>query len=120
MLEIGDSRSTSLSGHSNRDNWVASSSPDTGASLTLVSSRIVDEAGLQPAGKETVATAAGMVKMRTFGASIELPVGRYDAIVASSEIPQALPFQILLGRNILDLVDLYALGKSKVVCLKDP
>jgi predicted aspartyl protease len=99
---------------------VAGSSPDTGASMTLVSSRIVDEAGLQPAGKETVATAAGMVKMRTFGASIELPVGRYDAIVASSGIPQALPFQILLGRNILDLVDLYALGKSKVVCLKDP
>ena len=99
---------------------VAGASPDTGASLTLVSSQIVDEAGLQPAGEETVATAAGMVKMSTFNAAIELPVGRYDAVVASSEIPQALPFRILLGRNILDLVDLYTLGKSKVICLKDP
>jgi predicted aspartyl protease len=99
---------------------VAGSSPDTGASLTLLSSHLVDEAGLQPAGEETVATAAGTVKMRTFNAAIELPVGRYNAVVASSDIPRSLPFQILLGRNILDLVDLYTLGKSKVVCLKDP
>jgi predicted aspartyl protease len=99
---------------------VTGSSPDTGASLTLVSSEIVNEAGLQSAGEENVATAAGIVKMNTFNAAIELPIGRYDAVVASSEIPKALPFQILLGRNVLDLVDLYTLGKSKVVCLKDP
>jgi predicted aspartyl protease len=99
---------------------VTASSPDTGASLTLVSSQIVAEADLHPAHEEMIATAAGMVKMRTFNAAIELPVGRYDAIVASSEIPKAFPFQILLGRNILDQVDLYALGKSKVVCVRDP
>ena len=99
---------------------VAASSPDTAASLTLVSQQIVSDAGLQPTAQETVATAAGMAKMSTFKAAIELPVGRYDAIVASSYIPKTLPFQILLGRNILDLVNLYALGKSKVICLKDP
>jgi len=99
---------------------VAASSPDTAASLALVSPQIVDGAGLQPAAEETVATAAGVVKMNTFDATIERSVGRYDAVVASSEIPKALPFQILLGRNILDLVDLYALGKSKVICVKDP
>jgi len=96
------------------------SSPDTAASLTLVSPYIVNEAGLQPAAEETVATAAGMAKMSTFNAAIELPVGRYDAIVASSEIPKALPFQVLLGRDILDHVDLYTLGKSKVICVRDP
>jgi len=68
---------------------------------------------LWPAAEETVATAAGMAKMNTFNAPIELPVGRYNAVVASSEIPKTLPFQILLGRNILDLVDLYTLGKAK-------
>jgi predicted aspartyl protease len=99
---------------------VAGSSPDTGASLTLVSPQVVDEADLQPAGEETVATAAGMVKMTTYSAGIELPVGRYDAVVASASIPKMLPFQILLGRNVLDLVDLHTLGKSKVVCLRDP
>ena len=96
------------------------SSPDTAASLTIVSPHVVDAAGLQPAAQEMVATAAGMVKMSTFNAAIELPVGRYDAIVASGEIPKALPFQILLGRNILDRVDLYTLGKSKVICVRDP
>jgi predicted aspartyl protease len=99
---------------------VAASSPDTAASVTLVSSQIVDEVGLQAAAEETFATAAGIVKMNTFKAVIELPIGRYDAIVASSDIPKALPFQILLGRNILDLVDLHMLGKSNVICLKDP
>jgi hypothetical protein len=44
----------------------------------------------------------------------------YDVVVASSEIPKTLPFQILLGRNILDLINLCALGKSKVICVKDP
>ena len=99
---------------------VAASSPDTAASLTLVDPHIIDGAGLRPAAEETVATAAGKVKMNTFNATIELPIGRYHAVVASSEIPKALPFQILLGRNILDQVDLYALGKSKVICIKDP
>lgn len=36
---------------------VAAASPDIAASLTLVSSQIVDEAGLQPAAEETIATA---------------------------------------------------------------
>ncbi|MGA2626644.1 MAG: aspartyl protease family protein [Candidatus Bathyarchaeia archaeon] len=99
---------------------VAASSPDTAASLTLMSPQIVEGAGLRPATEETVTTAAGTVKMNTFKATIELPVGRYDATVASIEIPKTLPFQILLGRNILDLIDLYALGKSKVICVKDP
>ena len=85
-----------------------------------MSPQIVDGAGLRPAAEEAVVTAAGTVKMNTFNATIELPVGRYDAVVASSEIPKTLPFQILLGRNILDVVDLYALGKSKVICVKDP
>jgi predicted transcriptional regulator len=99
---------------------VTASSPDTAASLTLVSSQLIDEADMQPVAEETVATAAGMVKMTTFDASIELPVGRYDATVASTEIPKALPFQVLLGRNILDQLDLYTLGKSNVICVKDP
>ena len=96
------------------------SSPDTASSLTLVTPELIDEAGLEKAATESVATAAGVVKMSTFKATIELPVGRFDAIVASSAIPKALPFQVLLGRNILDRVDLYTLGKSKVICVKDP
>ena len=98
----------------------AASSPDTATSVTLVSTQIVDEANLQPAAEETFATASGIVKMETFKAAIELPIGRYDTLVASADIPRALPFQILLGRNILDKVDLHMLGKSSVICLKDP
>jgi hypothetical protein len=95
-------------------------SPDTASSLTLASPQLIHEARLKGAATETVATAAGSAKMKTFKATIELPVGRYDAIVASSQIPKSLPFQVLLGRNILDKIDLYTLGKSKVVCIKDP
>jgi len=98
----------------------AASSPDTAASLTLVSSEIVAEADLQPIAQETIATAAGPVKTRTFNAKIELAVGKYETVIASLRIPKVLPFQVLLGRNLLDMIDLYALGKTKVVCLKDP
>jgi len=98
----------------------AASTPDTAASLTLVNSEIVDQAGLHPASQELIITAAGAVKMRTYDAEIELPVGRYETQIASFRIPKALPFQVLLGRNLLDMIDLYALGKSKVVCIKDP
>jgi len=96
------------------------SSPDTAASLTLVDSQIVHQADLQPAGQVDIFTAAGPVKAKTFNADIELPTGNYKTVVASSNIPKVLPFQALLGRNVLDNVDLYALGKSKVVCISDP
>lgn len=58
--------------------------------------------------------------MRTYSANVELPVGNYQTLVGSLRIPKILPFQVLLGRNLLDMMDLYALGKSKVVCIKDP
>jgi hypothetical protein len=96
------------------------SSPDTAASLTLVDGQIIDQADLKPAGQVEIFTAAGPVKAKTFSADIELSTGSYRTIVASSNIPKALPFQALLGRNVLDNVDLYALGKSKVVCISDP
>jgi hypothetical protein len=95
-------------------------SPDTAASLTLVSMGLIREADPESASEEKVATANGVVKMETFKASVELPVGRFDVVVAGAEIPKALPFQLLLGRNILDSVDLYTLGKDRVICLKDP
>lgn len=44
----------------------------------------------------------------------------YDVRVASCDIPKDLPFQVLLERNVLDLVELYALGKSEVVCIRNP
>jgi len=55
--------------------------------------------------------------MRTFRATIGLSTGNYDVRLASYDIPKDLPFQVLLGRNVLDLVELYALGKTKVVCI---
>jgi len=99
---------------------VTASVPDTASSLTMASHQVVDEACLESAAEETVFTPAGPVRMRTFKAVVELPIGRYEAMVASSHIPKELPFQVLIGRNLLDLVDLYALGKSKVVCIRDP
>ena len=41
-----------------------------------------------------------MNRMTTFNGVIELPVGRYDAVVTSSEIPRTLPFgQKYFGPN---------------------
>lgn len=76
---------------------VAASSPDTAASLTLGSPQIFDGADVRPVAEETVATAAGMVKMNAFKATIELPVGRYDATVASLEIPKTSPSKSYLA-----------------------
>jgi hypothetical protein len=80
------------------------SSPDTAANLTLVDGHIVDQAHLQPAGQVGIFTAAGPVKAETFTAEIELPTGSFKTIVASSSIPKALPFQAVLGGNLLDNV----------------
>jgi len=99
---------------------VTASVPDTASSLTLASHQVIHEAGLEAVAQETIFTPAGPVRMKTFKAAIELPIGRYETTLASSDIPKELPFQTLLGRNLLDLVDLYALGKIKVVCIRDP
>lgn len=103
-----------------RKEMTVASIPDIAASLTLVSSAIVDELELEPVGKESIVTAAGVRPMKTFKAVIELSAGRYATTVASLDIPRVLPFQILLGRSMLDKLDLYAFGKSRVVCISDP
>jgi len=88
--------------------------------MTLATPETIKEAGLKEHAAENVATAAGFARLNTFEATVELPVGTYSVIVASSRIPKVLPFQLFLGRNILDQLDFYALGKNKVTCLKDP
>ncbi len=93
--------------------------PDTAASLTMVSSSVVDELELEIAGKESVVTAAGVAQMKTFNAVIELPTGRHATVVGSLDIPKTLPFQVLLGRSLLDKLDLHAFGKNQVVCISD-
>ena len=98
---------------------LTASVPDTASSLTMASHQVVDDARLEPVAEETVFTPAGPVRMRTFKGMVELPIGRYEVKVASSHIPKELPFQVLIGRNLLDLVDLYMLGKIGVVCIRD-
>ena len=54
-----------------------------------MNAQIAEEMNLCSAHEEMIDTAAGMVKMRTFSAAIELPVGLYDMTVASCEVQVA-------------------------------
>lgn len=94
--------------------------PDSAASLTLVKEEVVEKSGLKFLREEDLFTGAGPVTKRTFEGKVELPMGTHKVRMASVIIPDGLPFKVLLGRNILDSLQTYLLGKDKVLCIKDP
>lgn len=92
--------------------------PDTAASLTLMKSEIVDELALEKVGVEAIQTASGISDRPIHKCNIELLSQTFTIRIISSPISDLLPFQCLIGRNLLDLFDLYLLGKKQIICIK--
>lgn len=94
--------------------------PDSAASISLAKRSIIGESKLVEVGTEEVSSIGGSVRRRVYEGEIQLGTGSYKARVAEAIIPDDLPFQLLIGRNVLDHLDTYLLGKRSVVCIKDP
>ena len=93
--------------------------PDSAASLSVLNNQLCKTLNLEPIRTEEVYTAGGIVKLNVVSTNIKIN----DLIIKSEfvdgQIPELMPFDLLLGRNIIDLFDVYLLGKMKILCIKD-
>ena len=99
---------------------------DTGASITCISPRIVQELGLVPTGKTTMASASATCDVNTYLVDIALPLSRsvQGAVSVAMESVTVMEFhapnphfQALLGRDVLGDALLVMSGPEKQVTI---
>lgn len=93
---------------------------DTASSLTLAKKELIDNAGLDYVTQRKIHTAQGSAAFKIFGGKIELATGTYKVEVAEASMPKEFPVRLIVGRNVLDSIDTYILGKRHIICIKDP
>jgi len=101
-----------------RRRMTAAALPDTAASITLIDRSLSTSAGLKGVGKEVIQTVAGAIPRRILKASISVGRTQLEVRAAEIEISPELPFQVLLGRNVIDRFDLFFFGKRAIVCIR--
>ncbi len=94
--------------------------PDSAASISLLERSISQELGLKPLRLVPIQTAKGTVELNLVKATIKFQNFTFESEFLESDISEQFPFKLLIGRNLLDLLDLYLFGKKQIVCLKDP
>lgn len=79
---------------------------DTGASVTCISRRIVDEIGLNPIGKTEVLGVAGVHVLNLYAVDVLFEMNQdalsvRETMTVCEFVPESASFQILLGRGVL-------------------
>jgi len=92
--------------------------PDTAASITLIKKEIIENLDLRPIDVQELQTALGVSKVPIYELNFEFFSQTILSKVISAPIPDLFPFQGMIGRNILDLFNLYLFGKEQVICIK--
>lgn len=91
---------------------------DTAASITLIKKEIIDAFDLDHIDVQSIQTASGIFDVPIYELDIEILNKTLTTRVISSPISETLPFQGLIGRNILDYFDIYLLGIRQIFCIK--
>lgn len=104
----------------NDDSITIRALPDSAASLSILKDTYVKQLNLTTIRSEEIITMAGPIQLNVIKVNIQIDDMILTSEVLEGQIPDELPFDFLLGRNVLDLLDVYLLGKRQVICLKDP
>ena len=91
---------------------------DTAASVCLLKEGLIDSSEVQINRKEQLSTAAGIISKKFYKGQVKLFKVDFEIDFIIAPIDDSLPFNMLVGRNLLDKLDAYFFGKKKIVCLK--
>lgn len=91
---------------------------DTAASLCLVKQGLFSPDKLTISREEKVSTAAGIISSNIYKATALLLGVEFDIEFLMAPIDDSLPFNMLIGQNLLKELDAYFFGKRKISCLK--
>jgi len=91
---------------------------DTAASLCVLKQDLIDPTEFSVARGEKVSTAAGIITKNVYEGKFTLLENDFKTEFILAQIDDSLPFNMLIGRNLLDKLDAYFLGKKQLVCIK--
>jgi len=97
---------------------ILSASIDTASSLCVLRTGTVPSDDLKISREEQVSTAAGIIDTKIFPCKIKIFDIEFKTEFIFAPIAEIFPFQLLIGRNLLDKLDAYLFGKRQIFCLK--
>ena len=91
---------------------------DTAASLCVLKQGLIDLTKFTVTREEQVSTAAGVIETKVYNGKVTLFEIEFETEFILVKIDDSLPFNMLIGRNLLDKLDAYFYGKKQLICLK--
>ncbi len=91
---------------------------DTAASLTVVDKKIISKLSLKEKRSEEIFSIDGIKTLPIFEFELILVDFKKKIEIVTTSLSDKFPFQILLGRNFLDFLDLFLYGKNQIICFK--
>ncbi|HUX99106.1 MAG TPA: hypothetical protein VMV49_06095, partial [Candidatus Deferrimicrobium sp.] len=91
---------------------------DTASSLCILKKDVIPSEQCKLSRKEQIATAAGIMDTSIYKGKIALLDIDFDIEFLIASLFDELPFKFLIGRNLLDQLDAYFMGKKQVLLLK--
>ena len=91
---------------------------DTAASLCVLRDEVFASKDLIVSREEQISTAAGIINTKIYVGKIKIVDIEFDIEFIVAPLANGLPFRMLIGRNLLDQLDAYFLGKKQILCLK--
>ena len=95
-----------------------SASLDTASTLCVLKNDIYPTENFELNREEQISTASGIIKAKIFKVNITLCEMEFQTEFILAPIPDTLPFSVLIGRNLLDMLDTYLFSKKQILCLK--
>jgi len=91
---------------------------DTGATLTAINKKILEDYDIKPIRKSKVFTANGISEVNIFKKKFYHQKVSYDLEFMAINIAEEFSFHALLGKNFIDKFNILFLGKEKLFCLQ--
>ncbi len=104
--------------HLNNDKKELSASIDTAASLCILKKDLIPPEQCVFSRKEQVATAAGIVDAAIYKGKVTFLDVDFDIEFLIAPLFDLLPFKFLIGRNLLDQLDAFFMGKKQILLLR--
>ena len=91
---------------------------DTAASLCVLKTSVFSSDECVTSRKEQISTVAGIVEATIYKGKVNVLNTIFEIEFIIAPIADVLPFKFLIGRNLMDQLDAYFLGKKQVLLLK--
>ena len=94
------------------------SSIDTASSLCVLKSNFISQNVFSKNREEEIFTAGGIINTDIYSAKIDILNNMFAIEFIFAPIYDELPFQFLIGRNLLDELDAFFFGKKQIFLLR--